>query len=161
MSLFVGVTGRRDREPGFDLVALDAEGEQILSLSGEAETLEQVLREGLPDRPVVVAIAPGLDVAATAASLGWTHTATHRGTVDWPACLSVDPRGHDTAYAARLAWLWHHRPGELTVLGDRTESYLVVATADLSAEIVVEVDPARRDEVAAAIAALPGVRTVR
>jgi hypothetical protein len=160
MRLFAGVTERTDHRPGFELVVLDEDGDELDRAAGEPADLDGALRS-LPGRPVVVAVAPGLDSEGLAARMGWTHAATNRGHPDWPACLAVDPRGHDAAYAARLAWLWHHRPTELTVLGDRTETYRVVATADLAAELVVEVDQERREEVAALIAALPGVRAVR
>ena len=160
--LFIGIADRTDDLPGHALAVCDDGGEVVEQRLVEPAGIEEALA-ALPGRPAVVALAGDIDVDAEglAAVRGWTTAATNRGSVDWPACLRVDVRGRGAAYAARLAWQWHHDPGELTVLGDRRETYVVVATADLAEEIVVEIDPAQRAAVLAAIAVLPGVRAVR
>lgn len=171
-SLYVGIDLPGGTGP-IGLVALDGDGEPVATATVETDDGIAVWIEALPGGVAVAAVdaellAPeGVDpprAGALARRLGWTTTATNRGSVAWPACIRVDPEAVTDDVAdgcARLAWLWHHRPDELRVHGDREHGYVVApATPPAGAELHVEVDPAEIDAVRSAIQTLPGVRRV-
>jgi predicted RNase H-like nuclease len=108
-----------------------------------------------------------IESLALADSADWARLRAGVASAGRQSALDAVEDELDAVLCAHVAWLWHHRPDALQVypsLQRWEEGYIVAPPAPVvgrRGRLTVDVELAEYDAVRAAIAAIPGVRSVR